>query len=68
VRYRGTNRPDMAEGCNEKIDLKFLGWVWDYPRRTKPKVESLLNKFQNKIKIIRLRSPKEVKVFIENIT
>lgn len=68
ARYRNTNRPDMAEGCNEKFDLKFLKWIWDYPGRTKPKAESLLNDFQDKIKVIRLRSSKEVENFSENIS
>ncbi len=26
-RYRGSSRPDMAEGCNEKLDLKFILWI-----------------------------------------
>jgi adenylate kinase family enzyme len=67
-RYHHTNRPDIAEGCNEKFDLKFLKWIWDYPARSKPKVEFWLNKFADKIKVIRLRSAKEVEKFIENIS
>jgi len=68
ARYHNTNRPDMAVGCNERFDLKFLKWIWDYPARTKPKVESLLKKFQDKIRIIRLSSPGEVEDFIKNIS
>jgi adenylate kinase family enzyme len=67
ARYRKISRPDMAEGCEEKFDLKFIKWIWDYPRRTKPKVESLLKKFESKIEIIRLRTPEEVTVFTENV-
>ena len=68
ARYRNTSRPDVAEGCEEKFDLKFLKWIWDYPQRSKPKVESLLEKFQDKIEIIRLRTPGEVENFIQNIS
>ena len=25
--YRGVTRPDMGEGCEEKVDLEFLRWV-----------------------------------------
>ena len=25
--YRNTSRPDMTEGCPEKVDLAFAGWV-----------------------------------------
>ena len=26
-RYRGKNRPDMTEGCEEKLDGEFIRWV-----------------------------------------
>ena len=26
-RYRGKSRPDMAEGCDEKMDLEFMWWI-----------------------------------------
>lgn len=65
--YRNNTRPDMAEGCEEKLDLKFLKWIWDYPTRTKPKVEALLEKFQNAKTVIRLQSKKEVERFLQNI-
>ena len=35
-RYRGGSRPDMAEGCREKLDAAFICWVlWE--GRTKKK-------------------------------
>ena|ERR1044072_1581350 len=68
LRYYGKNRPDMAAGCKEKFDLEFLLWIWNYPNRTRPKVEALLKDFQDKIKVIRLRSTKEVENFIEDIS
>lgn len=27
VKYRGKTRPDMGEGCEEKVDREFLLWV-----------------------------------------
>lgn len=27
---RGQVRPDMAEGCSEKLDFTFLAFVWDW--------------------------------------
>ena len=26
-RYKGRTRPDMAEGCNEKVDAEFIRWI-----------------------------------------
>lgn len=68
--YKKKNRPDMAEGCDEKFDLeflKFLKWIWDYPKRTKPKVELLIKRFEDTKKIIRLRSKTETENFLRNV-
>lgn len=66
VMYRNTNRPDMAAGCNEKIDWEFFMWVWDYPNRSKPEKERVLNKYGGEKTIVRLRSNREIEEFIQN--
>lgn len=61
--YKKGSRPDMAEGCDERFDWEFIKWVWDYPNRTKPKVEALLKKYQNEKAIFRLESNRDVEDF-----
>lgn len=65
--YRSTNRPDMSEGCNEKIDYEFLHWVWTFPQRAKAAIEERLKRFENDKTIIRLRSKKEVADFLAKL-
>jgi adenylate kinase family enzyme len=65
--YRNTNRPDMTEGCNEKIDLEMLRWVWTFPQRAKPQIEKRLEKIKGEKTIIRLRSSQEVEEFAANL-
>lgn len=67
IKYWNTNRPDMTEGCNEKIDLDMINWVWTFPKRAKPEIETRLKKFENEKKIIRLKSPKEVEGFLAQL-
>lgn len=67
LKYRNTNRPDMSEGCNEKVDLEFLGWIWSYRKIKKPKVEKILQKFKQEKNIVRLTSPKEVNKFLDEL-
>lgn len=67
LKYRNTNRPDMTEGCNEKVDLEFLGWIWNYRRTKKPKVEKILQRFEQEKNIVRLTSPKEVENFLNSL-
>jgi adenylate kinase family enzyme len=64
--YYKSSRPDMANGCNEKFDWEFLKWTWQYPTRSKPKVEELLKRFENEKTIICLKSPREVEDFFVN--
>ncbi len=67
--YKKNTRPDMAAGCAEKFDfeyLKFLKWIWDYPTHTKPKVEVLIRRFENKKTIIRINSKNELKDFFNS--
>jgi adenylate kinase family enzyme len=60
LKYRTTNRPDMTEGCNEKIDWEFLGWIWNFRKTTKPQIEERLQKIASKKTVIRLKSAREV--------
>ena len=58
----------MAEGCEEKFDLEF-GWWIIHKGRTK----EIVNRYKKiekefKDKVIVLKSPKEVRSFLENIT
>lgn len=63
IKYRGKNRPDMAEGCNEKLDLEFLGWVWNYPKRSRKRFFEEMSDFPEK-RLIVLRSDREAENFL----
>ncbi|MGI8786202.1 MAG: DNA topology modulation protein [Pyrinomonadaceae bacterium] len=65
--YRKKTRPDMTEGCAEKLDLEFLRWIWDYPKNTKPKIETLIKRFESEKKIFHLESKREVENFFESL-
>ena len=60
--YRNQRRPDMAEGCPERLNWEFIKWVWDYHERTRPKIVKLLMTTQKQV--IWLRSPADVKSFL----
>jgi len=67
ITYRKETRPDMADGCDEKLDLVFLKWIWDFPKRTRPKILRLLGEIEGKKPIFRLRSRKDVERFLESL-
>ena len=53
----------MTAGCNEKFDWEFLGWIWNFQKTTKPKIEERLKRFGREKTVIRLHSKKEVEDF-----
>jgi adenylate kinase family enzyme len=65
-RYRGGNRPDLPPGCDEKIDLDFIKWIWSYPHRTKPRVMAALAE-SGLGNLIFLKGPREVNAFLETL-
>jgi adenylate kinase family enzyme len=64
VLYRNESRPDMADGCPEKLNLEFIRWVWGYPERTRPKFIELLENSAGNKQVIWLRSRTEVERFL----
>jgi len=67
IQYRGKSRPDMAEGVNERLDFDFLKWVWDYPKTKKPVVLKKLEQLSNDKKVIILKTPREVQLFLDKV-
>jgi adenylate kinase family enzyme len=65
MRYRGRSRPDMAEGCNERMTWEFVRWVWDYPRVRRPGVLKKLSELRAGQGVHVLRSRREVRRFLE---
>jgi adenylate kinase family enzyme len=65
--YRGTSRPDVAEGCHEHLNMEFFLWVWNYPKRSRPKLLSRLEEHARGKQVFNLRSSVEVEKFLEEI-
>ena len=62
----GTVRPDMGEGCPERIDLEFLQWVWNYNKNKRGKNYRLLNEAEG-VETIVLKNRRMVKRFLKNL-
>ena len=64
VMYRKRSRPDMAEGCPEQLTLEFILWIWNYPRRSRPKVLRMLESNPKEKRIVWLRTRSDVERFL----
>jgi len=65
LRYRNRARPDMAEGCPERLDAAFLKWIWAYRERHRPGVLRLLGEATAQGKrVVVLRDDTQVARFV----
>ena len=63
VRYAGRSRPDVAEGCPERLSWDFVRWVWRYPEARRPGVLARLEAAEG-VRAVRLQSRREVRSFL----
>ena len=52
AKYYGKSRPDMTEGCDEHVDIKFILWVWNYKNRSRERLLAELEGLQERRVII----------------
>ncbi|MES5948357.1 DNA topology modulation protein [Bacillus cereus group sp. MG6] len=65
VQYRNKTRPDMGAGCEERLELQFFKWIWEYPNKKKPAILKRLDQLSKGKEVIILKSPNEVKRFLK---
>ena len=63
IKYRKQTRPDMGEGCIEKLDLEFIWWAIKFPFIYKRK---LMNMISNS-GYVTLKSNKDINNWISTI-
>lgn len=66
----GKTRPDMGEGCKEKIDWPFIKFILTTYHSRKRKMEERMKAFQSggpHKRVFMLRSKKEIDSFLKNI-
>lgn len=49
---RRSPRPDLPDGCPEKLDLAFLRWIWDYPRNSRPRIATALEHADPQVEVM----------------
>ena len=64
--YRGKKRPDMGEGCNERIDLDFLSWIWNYPKQGRVRAFQEFERQTGK-RLITLKDKSDIEEFLSEI-
>ena len=60
-------RSIQAEGCPERIDVKFLKWVWRYQRNSRPVLDAAIREHGASSEVIELSTPREVEQYMDRL-
>lgn len=66
-KYKNKTRPDMAQGCIEKIDFEFIKWIL-YKGRTKQKRQkfsNIITKYRDKAIVI--KNQRQLDMYIKEL-
>lgn len=64
--YHNQTRPDMNEGCPEKLDRAFVNWVWSYKTRSRDNTIARLRQAGAHQQVITVTSRRQVKALIRS--
>ena len=69
IMYHGKTRPDMGEGCPEKIDFEFLKWVFRDGRKKRRKNYEFMDFLKNELgkDAYIFRRPEQLEAFLRSI-
>jgi adenylate kinase family enzyme len=62
---RFAQRPDLPEGCPEKIDLDFLSWVWNFPECSRPMVLAELERTGRGVEVLHVTRRAQTRALLD---
>lgn len=60
-------RAVQAAGCPERVDFRFLRWIWRYENDSRPRLDAALDRHRSHLELIELRSRREVRAFLAGL-
>ena len=67
IKGYGKVRPDLAEGCPEKIDFVFFKWVWTFRKKHLPNTMKYLNDYSQSKNIIIFTKSSQLSDYLEKV-
>jgi adenylate kinase family enzyme len=67
IRFHGRARPDMTQGCDERLTWPFILWIWSYRRERRPKILRRLEELRQDQQAVVLRTDAEIEAFLHSV-
>ena len=68
LKYYGRTRPDMTEGCTERLTWEFVKYVYGYNDTRRPGILEKLHTFKGSKKVLILSNRKQIKQCLQKMT
>ncbi|MCW5706161.1 AAA family ATPase [Shinella sp.] len=59
LKFRGRSRPEMADGCPERMTREFLTYIWNFEKTESPEIEEKLAAYGPDVPVCVLKSKAE---------
>lgn len=59
LKYYGKTRPDMPDGCAERFDWSFLVYIYDFPKKHRPRILNNLE-LTSSASVLQFKSPRQL--------
>jgi len=60
-------RVDVIPGCHEKMDAEFIRWIWNYPRKGRPRIMRMLQEGGDGKRIYICNTPRQAKRLLKEL-
>ena len=67
-KYFKVVRDDIANGCNERFDLSFYKWIWNYNKNVRQRYLNLLQSLENKKKVVIFNNYQDSNKFLKQFS
>lgn len=65
--FAGRTRPDLPEGCRERVTWEFIRWVWAYRANVRPRILRQLDAVDGDKRVIILRDEAALERFVATL-
>ena len=62
--YRGQARPELPEGCPERLTGEYITWIWKYRKSRRPRIMRTLEQLESDKNVVILDTYKAVDAFL----
>ncbi|MCZ4089486.1 AAA family ATPase [Sinorhizobium psoraleae] len=65
LKWRGAARPEMADGCPERVSWEFVRYIWTFERKFVPRIETGLREHGPDVPVLQIRSRAQMRTLLE---